>query len=123
MLRTVSTVVLVALLLAGCSSGARTVSLVITHGTVVTVDGGDRVIRDGAVAIDGTDIVAVDTTEAITQQFRGRDAIDAGRQLEACDRERGAGAREQIRGAIEALGIRSLPFKAVPRGLEVKVRC
>jgi D-glycero-alpha-D-manno-heptose-7-phosphate kinase len=42
---------------------------------------------------------------------------------ESSDTPAGAGAREQIRSAIEALGIRSLPFKAVPKGLEVKVRC
>ena len=40
-----------------------------------------RVIANGAVAIDGTDIVAVDTAEAIAKQFRGTDTIDATGQL------------------------------------------
>jgi 5-methylthioadenosine/S-adenosylhomocysteine deaminase len=55
----------------------RQVSLLVTGGTVVTVDVAGRVIPSGAVAIDGTDIVAVDTGEAIAKQFRGRDTIDA----------------------------------------------
>jgi 5-methylthioadenosine/S-adenosylhomocysteine deaminase len=59
----------------------RQVSLVLTGGTVVTVDATRRVIPNGAVAIDGTDIVAVDTAEAIAKQFRGTDTIDATGQL------------------------------------------
>jgi 5-methylthioadenosine/S-adenosylhomocysteine deaminase len=57
--------------------GQRQVALVISGGTVVTVDGAHRVIANGAVAIDGTDIVGVDTADAIRRQFRGRDTIDA----------------------------------------------
>ena len=37
------------------------VSLVVTGGTVVTMDATGRVISPGAVAVDGTDIVAVGT--------------------------------------------------------------
>src|ERR1051325_3174920 len=55
----------------------RQVSLVIANGIVVTVDGASRVITPGSVAIDGNDIVAVDTAENIRRQFRGRDTIDA----------------------------------------------
>ena len=55
----------------------RTVSLVITNGIVVTVDGANRVINPGAVAVDGANIVAVDTVDAIRQRFRGADTIDA----------------------------------------------
>src|SRR6187431_2631734 len=55
----------------------RTVSLVVANGIVVTVDGNRRVIPRGSVAIDGRDIVAVDTSEAIAARFRGRDTIDA----------------------------------------------
>jgi 5-methylthioadenosine/S-adenosylhomocysteine deaminase len=58
-------------------SGPRTVGLVITNGAVVTMDGGGRVITPGAVAIDGTDIVAVDTAAAVRQRYRGRETIDA----------------------------------------------
>ena len=59
------------------AQGQRTVSLVITNGIVVTVDGTNRVINPGAVAIDGTNIVAVDTVDAVRQRFRGTDTIDA----------------------------------------------
>ena len=59
----------------------RQVSLVITNGIVVTVDSGNRVIGSGAVAIDGTDIVAVDTTDNVRRQFRGRQTIDAAGQV------------------------------------------
>ena len=59
----------------------RPVSLLITGGTVVTVDAARRVIANGAVAIDGTDIVGVDTAEAIAKQFVGADTIDATGQL------------------------------------------
>src|SRR5678809_1694477 len=55
----------------------RQVSLVITNGIVVTVDGGNRIISPGAVAIDGTDIVAVDTADNVRREFRGRQTIDA----------------------------------------------
>src|SRR4051794_17932546 len=55
----------------------RPVSLVVANGTVVTVDGTRRVIARGSVAIDGRDIVAVDTAEAIAASYRGRETIDA----------------------------------------------
>ncbi len=55
----------------------RTVSLVITNGIVVTVDANRRVIQHGAVAIDGRDIVAVDTADAIAARVRGTETIDA----------------------------------------------
>jgi 5-methylthioadenosine/S-adenosylhomocysteine deaminase len=61
--------------------GARQVSLVVTGGTVVTVDGAHRVIARGAVAIDGTDIVGVDTADAIAKQFKGSETIDATGQV------------------------------------------
>ena len=60
---------------------ARQVSLVITNGIVVTVDSGNRIITPGAVAIDGSDIVAVDTAESVRRQFRGRQTIDATGQV------------------------------------------
>jgi len=63
--------------LAGQSQTPRQVDLVVTGGTVVTVDATHRVLADGAVAISGADIVAVDTAEAIRRQFRGADTIDA----------------------------------------------
>ena len=70
-----------ALTFVSAQNGPRQVSLVVTGGAVVTVDTAGRVIPVGAVAIDGTDIVAVDTAENIAKQFRGRDTIDAAGQI------------------------------------------
>ena len=55
----------------------RTVSIIVRNGTVVTVDANRRVIPRGSVAIDGRDIVAVDTADGIAARFTGRDTIDA----------------------------------------------
>ena len=60
---------------------AREVSLVVTNAIVVTMDAAGRVIQNGAVAVDGTDIIAADTSEAIGKQFRSADTIDAGGQI------------------------------------------
>jgi 5-methylthioadenosine/S-adenosylhomocysteine deaminase len=59
----------------------RSVSLVVSGGAVVTVDGTDRVLSPGAVAIDGRDIVAVDTVDAIAGRFTAADNIDATGQV------------------------------------------
>jgi 5-methylthioadenosine/S-adenosylhomocysteine deaminase len=76
---------ILALVATGCSSAAQTpqrqVSLVVTNGIIVTGDAAGRVIENGAVAVDGADIVAVDTAEAIGRQFRGAESIDAGGQV------------------------------------------
>ncbi len=55
----------------------RQVALLVTGGVVVTMDGSGRVIPNGAVAVDGADIVGVDTADAIRKQFRGAETIDA----------------------------------------------
>jgi 5-methylthioadenosine/S-adenosylhomocysteine deaminase len=67
----------VALSVVWSQTGQRQVSLVITSGTVVTMDGSGRVIPNGAIAIDGSDIVAVDAADTIQRQFRGTETIDA----------------------------------------------
>jgi 5-methylthioadenosine/S-adenosylhomocysteine deaminase len=59
----------------------RRVSLVITGGTVVTVDGQHHVFSPGAVAIDGRDIVAVDRADAVASAFSGAKTIDATGQV------------------------------------------
>jgi 5-methylthioadenosine/S-adenosylhomocysteine deaminase len=59
----------------------RTVSLIVTGGTVVTVDSAARVLSPGAVAIDGRDIVAVDTPEAVAARFEATASIDATGQV------------------------------------------
>lgn len=53
------------------------VSLIINNGIVVTVDGSRRVLNPGAVAINGTDIVAVDTPAAIASRYKAAQTIDA----------------------------------------------
>jgi 5-methylthioadenosine/S-adenosylhomocysteine deaminase len=75
-------VVCLAVLVAGfqvlfAQATPRAVSLIIANGTVVTMDGSRRVLAPGSVAIDGTDIVAVDRPEAIRQQFSANETIEA----------------------------------------------
>ena len=55
----------------------RRVSLVITGGIVVTVDGARHIFNPGAVAIDGTDILAVGPVAEIAARFRGAEQINA----------------------------------------------
>jgi 5-methylthioadenosine/S-adenosylhomocysteine deaminase len=69
------------LVVVSAQNAPRQVSLVVSGGTVVTVDAANRVIANGAVAIDGADILAVDTADSISKQFRGREAIDATGQI------------------------------------------
>jgi cytosine/adenosine deaminase-related metal-dependent hydrolase len=57
-----------------------TVDLVISGGTIITVDADRRVIDDGAVAIAGDRIVAVGPTAEVTRQYTGRKTIDARRK-------------------------------------------
>jgi 5-methylthioadenosine/S-adenosylhomocysteine deaminase len=55
----------------------RQVSLVIANGIVVTMNPQGQIFRDGAVAIDGRDVVAVGVADEIQRQFRGAEIIDA----------------------------------------------
>ena len=59
----------------------RSVALVIAGGTVVTMDRAGRVLAPGAVAIDGREIVAVDTVDVISTHFSARETIDATGQV------------------------------------------
>ena len=77
----VAVVVAGALALVWSQTGQRQVSLLITNGIIVTMDSAGRVIANGAVAVDGSDIVAVDTLDEIQRQFRGAETIDAGGQV------------------------------------------
>lgn len=61
----------------GQRSRVAFVDTVIVGGTVVTMDGGRRVIEDGAVAIKGGVIEAVGTRREIAAGFRGRQVINA----------------------------------------------
>jgi len=77
----VAAIAFVAVVALSAQNAPRDVDLIVTGGTVVTVDAAGRVIENGAVAIDGADIAAVDTAAAIAKQFRGRETIDASGQL------------------------------------------
>ena len=59
----------------------REVSLIVSAGTVITMDGEGRTLSPGAVAIDGRDIVAVDSPAAIAAGFTARESIAAADQI------------------------------------------
>ncbi len=77
----ISAIVAIAAAAVVFAQGPRPVALVISNGIVVTVDGANRIINPGAVAIDGANIVAVGTVDDIRRQFRGRETIDATGQV------------------------------------------
>ena len=64
-------------LLSAYQPANRQVSLIVTGGTVVTMDGSGRVLSPGAVAIDRTEIVGVDAPDLIASRFSGADTLDA----------------------------------------------
>ena len=68
---------LLAMGLSATQGALRPVSLVVTGGTVVTMDAAGRVLAPGALAIDGRDIVGIDTPGAIAARFSAADTIDA----------------------------------------------
>ncbi len=57
------------------------VDRVIAGGRILTMDDRGAVIQDGAVAVHGTDIVAVGERKDVEARFRGREVIDADRCL------------------------------------------
>ncbi|HEX2311250.1 MAG TPA: amidohydrolase family protein, partial [Vicinamibacterales bacterium] len=59
------------------TTGQQPADLLITGGTVVTVDASRRVLAPGAVAIRGADIVAVGTPDDIAGAYRAGRVIDA----------------------------------------------
>ena len=61
--------------------GQKLVPLIITGGIVVTADAEHHVFNPGAIAIDGTDIVAVDTPGNIARQFEGRQTLNVAGQI------------------------------------------
>ena len=70
-------ILIVALAVSVHAQAPRRVSMVITGGIVVTVDGARHIFNPGAVAIDGTDIVAVGPAAEIAAGFRGAEQINA----------------------------------------------
>ena len=74
---------LVLAILVGVSAqpARRRVSLIVTGGTVLTQNAARRILAPGALAIDGTDIVEVDTPAAIAAKYQSAETIDARDQI------------------------------------------
>jgi 5-methylthioadenosine/S-adenosylhomocysteine deaminase len=59
----------------------QAVSLILTGGIVVTMDSAGRLLSPGAVAIDGRNIAAVDTPDAIASRYSSQTLIDTSGQV------------------------------------------
>ena len=59
----------------------QTASLILTGGIVVTMDASGRVLSPGAVAVNGREIAAIDTPEAIASRFSSQVVIDTTGQV------------------------------------------
>jgi len=68
-------------LMVSLGAAPRQIGLILTGGTVITIDGSHRVLAPAAIAVDGTDILAVDTPESIASQFAARETIDTAGQI------------------------------------------
>ncbi|HXM48243.1 MAG TPA: amidohydrolase, partial [Pyrinomonadaceae bacterium] len=82
MTKTIASILLVLFISGGASSAfaqkrKSTVDLIISGGTVVTMDGTRRVIENGGVAIKGGRIVAVDNAAAIDRNYSAREVVNA----------------------------------------------
>jgi 5-methylthioadenosine/S-adenosylhomocysteine deaminase len=53
------------------------VDLIVVHGTVVTMDGKRRILENGAIAVQGDAIAAIDATENIEAMYESGKVIDA----------------------------------------------
>jgi 5-methylthioadenosine/S-adenosylhomocysteine deaminase len=73
--------VAVSIPLAALPARQQHVSLIVSGGTVVTVDPARRVLSPGAVAVDGTTILAVDRPDVIAARFHADETIDAAGQV------------------------------------------
>ena len=62
-------------------TGSREVAVIVTNGIVVTMNQTRQVIQNGAVVIDGSDIVAIGPAADVTNRFRARQTIDAAGQI------------------------------------------
>jgi cytosine/adenosine deaminase-related metal-dependent hydrolase len=71
-------IVLLAAAMLAAGGVQRQVALVLTNGTVLTMDGADRVLAPGALAIDGRDIVGVGTPGDIATAYQAAETIDVG---------------------------------------------
>jgi 5-methylthioadenosine/S-adenosylhomocysteine deaminase len=64
-------------LLAAPAFAKQRVDLIVAHGTVVTMDGNRRILEDGAIAVQGDSIAAVDTAANIDAAYESAKVIDA----------------------------------------------
>jgi 5-methylthioadenosine/S-adenosylhomocysteine deaminase len=82
-MRSICAVLLSFIALSGVAAqpARRAVSTIVTGGTVITQNADRRILSPGAVAIDGTDIVDVDTPAAIAARYQSRQTIDARDQI------------------------------------------
>lgn len=83
MLRPIA-VSLAAFSLAACGSGAgdrERVDILITGGTVITMDSSRRVLENGAVAISGDSIVAIGPSADLASRYAARETIDADKKI------------------------------------------
>jgi 5-methylthioadenosine/S-adenosylhomocysteine deaminase len=71
----------VAALAASPAGQPQQVDLIVYNAIVVTMDGASRVLPRGAVAIQGNNIVAVDTAEAVAASYTARETLDADGQI------------------------------------------
>jgi 5-methylthioadenosine/S-adenosylhomocysteine deaminase len=76
MLRRFSAAMLAVLAIAAVQAPRRAVSLIVIGGTVITENAAHQVLSPGALAISGTDIVAIDTPDAIIRGFSAAETID-----------------------------------------------
>ena len=74
-------VVTAALAVVTAQPARRRVALIVNGGTVITQNAARRILTPGAVAIDGTDIVDVDTPGAIAAKYQATDTVDARDQI------------------------------------------
>src|SRR5277367_6280645 len=68
---------LVCLIAASPARAKDRVDLVVTNGTVITMDAQRRVIENGAVAVRGDSIVAVGPSAEIAAQYEATKIVDA----------------------------------------------
>ena len=57
------------------------VDVLIQGGSIITMDPSRRIVRDGAIAVNGDRIVAVGKRDALRTQYRGRRVLDAGHHV------------------------------------------
>jgi 5-methylthioadenosine/S-adenosylhomocysteine deaminase len=73
--------ILAATVAAAAQPARRPVSLVVTAGTVITENAAHQVLSPGAIAIDGSAIIAVDTPAAIAARYQPAEMIAAGAEV------------------------------------------